>query len=199
MDSLLWILEYGAEMKMIDTLNWQYVFTISVPILCFCYLIYRAYKTYNLLIRLRMNVRRQASHVQVHLKKKYDLIPALTGSIREYSEHEKELLTEVTTLRSQWGESKSSNQQMKTSRRLESALSRLLIVHETYPRIKADRGFNNIQKSMRYIENEVLKERKVYNKRVSQYNQKLEEFPSLIIGRIFKFEERDFWRDNNDA
>ena len=151
------------------------------------------YKTYNLFVKLRIDVERQASHIQAHLKKKFDLIPALTEIVKGYTKHEKGLLTEITRLRSQWGSAKNLDDKIRTANMLESALSKLLLVHERYPQIKADRSFNNIMKSIRYIEKELLHERKVYNKRVSWYNQKIQEFPSNIVAKLFKFKEREFF------
>ncbi len=166
---------------------------VVVIIWAFVYL----YKTYNHFVKLKLDAERQASHIQAHLKKKFDLIPALTEVVKGYSNHEKGLLTEVTRLRSQWGATSDINQKMKTSNMLESALSKLLIVHEKYPRIKADRSFNDIQKSIGYVERELLHERKVYNKRVSWYNQKIQEFPSNIIAKWFRFEEKQFFSMEN--
>ena len=81
---------------------------------------------------------------------------------------------------------------------LESALSKLLIVHERYPQIKADRSFNNIQKSIGYVERELLHERKVYNKRVSYFNQKVQQFPSNILAKMFGFKEKQFFSMENE-
>lgn len=163
----------------------------------FLFLIY-LWVTYNKFVNLSILVERQASHLQAHLKKKFDLIPALTDVVKGYSSHEKGLLTEVTRLRSQWGAAGNINEKMKTSNMLESALSKLLIVHERYPQIKADRSFNNIQKSISYVERELLHERKVYNKRVSYFNQKVLQFPSNILGKIFGFKEKQFFSMENE-
>lgn len=171
---------------------------IGVVVIVALWLFMYAYKTYNNFIKLRIDTERQASHIQAHLKKKFDLIPALTEVVKGYSNHEKGLLTEVTKLRSQWGSASDIKEKMKTSNMLESALSKLLIVHERYPQIKADRSFNNIQKSIGYVERELLHERKVYNKRVSWYNQKIQEFPSNIIAKMFKFEEKQFFAMENE-
>jgi LemA protein len=151
------------------------------------------YKTYNGFIKLRIDVERQASHIQAHLKKKFDLIPALIEIVKGYSKHEKGLLTEVTGLRSQWGKASSILDKMKKSNMLESALSKLMIVHEKYPKIKADKSFHNIQRSIGNVEKELLRERKLYNKRVSYFNQKLQEFPSNIVGKMFGFKEGTFF------
>ena len=151
------------------------------------------YKMYNRLVNLRMNVERQTSHVQVHLKKKFDLIPALAEVVKGYAKHEKGTFEEVTKLRSQWGKAVNSDQKMKTANMLEGALSKLLVVQERYPKLKADKSFQNIQKSIGWVERELVRERKLYNKRVSSFNVKLQEFPSNIVAKMFGFKEKEFF------
>jgi len=151
------------------------------------------YKTFNLLIKLRMAVDRQTSHVEVHLKKKFDLIPALIEIVKGYTKHEKGTLEEVTRLRSQWGSAKKADEKIKAANNLDSALSRLIIVHEKYPNIKADKSFINIQKNIWHVERELAHERKVYNKRVSWYNLKLQQFPSNIVAKVFGLHEKPFF------
>ena len=172
---------------------------ISVGVIIVIWIFTYFLKTYNRFIKLKLDVERQTSHVQAHLKKKFDLIPALTEVVKGYSKHEKGLLTEVTELRSQWGAAKNLDDKMKTSNMLESALSKLLVVQERYPQIKADKSFNDIQRSIEYVERELLHERKVYNKRVSWYNQKVQEFPSNIIAKMFGFGQKEFFsRDSEE-
>src|SRR3990167_4930930 len=151
------------------------------------------YSTYNRLINLRMDADRQTSHVQVHLKKKFDLIPALSEVVKGYAGHEKGTFEEVARLRSQWGESKNVDEKMKTANQLEGMLSKLLVVQERYPKLKADRSFQNIMKSIGWVERELVKERKLYNRRVSWYNVKLQEFPSNIVAKMFGFKEKEFF------
>ena len=81
----------------------------------FLFLVY-LWITYNKIVNLNISVERQAGHLQAHLKKKFDLIPALTDVVKGYSSHEKGLLTEVTRLRSQWGAASDINEKMKTSK-----------------------------------------------------------------------------------
>lgn len=151
------------------------------------------YKMYNRLVNLRMDVERQTSHVQVHLKKKFDLIPALAEVVKGYAKHEKGTFEEVTKLRSQWGKATSSDQKIKTANMLEGALSKLLVVQERYPKLKADKSFQNIQKSIGWVERELVKERKLYNRRISSFNVKLQEFPSNIVAKMFGFKEKEFF------
>ena len=150
-------------------------------------------KTYNRLVNLRIDVDRQVSHVQVHLKKKFDLIPALAEVVKGYASHEKGTFEEVTRLRSQWGKTTNADEKIKTANMLEGVLSKLLVVQERYPQLKADKSFQNIQKSIGWVERELVRERKLYNRRVSWYNVKLQEFPSNIVARMFGFKEKEFF------
>lgn len=151
------------------------------------------WRTYNDLIIKRINVERQASHVEVHLKKKFDMIPAIVEAVKGYAGHEKGTLEEVTRLRSQWGKTTSSEEKIKTANMLESALSKLLIVQERYPQLKANRNFMDLQKSIGYVERELVHERKVYNKRVSWYNGTIQLFPKNLIAKLFSFQEKQFF------
>ncbi|MBI4147424.1 LemA family protein [Candidatus Woesearchaeota archaeon] len=151
------------------------------------------WRTYNDLIIKRINAERQASHVEVHLKKKFDMIPAIVEAVKGYAGHEKGTFEEVTKLRSQWGKSTSVNEKVKTANMLESAMSKLLIIQERYPKLKADRSFMNLQHNISKVERELVHERKVYNKRVSWYNGSLQLFPKNIIAKLFKFEEKQFF------
>ncbi|MFH1827894.1 MAG: LemA family protein [Nanoarchaeota archaeon] len=151
------------------------------------------WKSYNDLIIKRINVEKQASHVEVHLKKKFDLIPAIVEAVKGYAKHEKGTLEEVTRLRSQWGKTTSKEDKIKTANMLESALSKLLIIQERYPKLKADRSFMNLQKSIGYVERELVHERKVYNKRVGWYNGQIQVFPKNIVAKLFGFQEKPFF------
>ena len=151
------------------------------------------WRTYNDLIIKRINVERQASHVEVHLKKKFDMIPAIVEAVKGYAGHEKGTLEEVTRLRSQWGKITNSEEKVKTSNLLEAALSKLLIVQERSPQLKANRNFMDLQRSIGYVERELVHERKVYNKRVSWYNSTLQLFPKNLVAKMFNFQEKSFF------
>jgi len=166
---------------------------IAVTIIIFLLILRYIYKTYNKLVYKRMVVNRQASHIDAHLKKKFDLIPGLTEVVKGYAKHEKGTVEEVTRLRSQWGQAKGVEQRTETANMLEAALSKLLVVQERYPKLKADSSFLNIQRNISHVEGQLLHERKVYNKRVSYYNVALEQFPSNLVGKLFNFKPREFF------
>jgi len=156
-------------------------------------ILYYIFKTYNSLVSFRMDVLRQTAHVDVHLKKKFDLIPALVEVVKGYAKHEKKTFEEVTRFRSQWAEAKTPEDKMKATNMLEGALSKLLIIQEQYPQLKANRSFLSLQKSISIIESELAFERKIYNKRVSWYNLHLEQFPSILVARLFGFQQMPFF------
>lgn len=151
------------------------------------------YTTYNSLIYHRMQARKQASNVEVHLKKKFDLIPSLVEVVKGYAKHESGTFKEVTKLRSQWSGSRSIESKMRTANMLEAALSKLLVVQERYPSLKADRNFKNLQRSISSVEKGLTRERKYYNQRAKAYNVRLELFPKNIVARMFRFEEMPFF------
>ena len=121
------------------------------------------------------------------------MIPAIVEAVKGYAGHEKGTLEEVTRLRSQWGKTTSSEEKIKTANMLESALSKLLIVQERYPQLKANRNFMDLQKSIGYVEKELVHERKVYNKRVSWYNEAIQLFPKNLVAKLFSFQEKQFF------
>lgn len=150
-------------------------------------------RTYNLLINLKLNAERQASHIDVHLKKRYDLIPALVEVVKGYAKHEKETIEEVTKLRTDWTRKQTIDEKVRVANRLDAAISRLLLIQENYPTLKANTSFLNIQRNLSHIENELVHERKVYNKRVSWYNLRLQQVPACFVAKIFGFKEKTFF------
>ena len=105
----------------------------------------------NSIIDLDENVTRSWANVETVLQRRYDLIPNLVNTVKGFASHEKDLLTEVTRLRSQWGKAKAAGntaQSVKTAGMLESALGRLMVVVERYPDLKANQNFLALQEEL---------------------------------------------------
>src|SRR5262245_16957179 len=94
----------------------------------------------NRLIGLQENVNTAWAQVETVLQRRFDLIPNLVATVRGYAEHERETLEEVTRLRSQWGQAKTVDEKAEAASQLEGALSRLLLVSENYPDLKANQN-----------------------------------------------------------
>src|SRR6476660_5291876 len=93
------------------------------------------------------------AQVETVLQRRYDLIPNLVATVKGYAEHEKEVLENVTRLRSQWGAAQTVEAKAKAANEMESALSRLLVVAERYPDLKANENFKGLQVQLEGTEN----------------------------------------------
>lgn len=174
-------------------MNWGLILGIGIPIIAVIVVVRFIYRTYNELTWHQVKVDKIAGNLDAVLKKKFDMIPALVEVVKGYAKHESSTFTEVTKLRSQWGAEKDVAKKIQTANMLESALSKLLIVQERYPQLKANRNFQSIQKSISSIEGQVLNERKYYNEVVRRYNVRVRLFPKNVIANMFGFKEREFF------
>lgn len=147
---------------------------------------------YNNLVSLRMKVREGFSTIDVFLKKRYDLIPNLVETVKGYANHEKETLNQVVEARGK-ALSSSVDDKLKYEGELSNALSRLLMLSENYPDLKADTQFVNLQNQLQQIESEIEKSRRYYNGVVREFNTSIQKFPNCIVASTFKFKEEIFF------
>src|SRR5258706_5985846 len=97
----------------------------------------------NSLVALQEQMKGSWAQVETVLQRRYDLIPNLVATVKGYATHEKDVLEEVTRLRSQWGAAKTTDEKAATASQLEGALARLLVVAEQYPDLKASKNFSD--------------------------------------------------------
>ena len=132
----------------------------------------------------------QWANVETVLQRRFDLIPNLISTVKGYAAHEKGLLTEVTRLRSQWGTAATPDEKIKAAGEMQSALSRLLVVAEQYPQLKANQNFIALQDELAGTENRISVERRRYNEVVQAYNTSIRRFPGSVWASLFKFDRR---------
>jgi LemA protein len=148
---------------------------------------------YNSFVDQEENLDMAWANVEAVLQRRFDLIPNLVNTVKGYAEQERELLTEVTRLRSQWGAAKAAGntqQSVQTSQQLESALARLMVVVERYPDLKSNQNFLALQDQLEGSENRIAVERRRYNEAVAAYNRSIRKFPAVFFANIFGFERR---------
>jgi LemA protein len=145
----------------------------------------------NELVRLDESVTTQWAQVETVLQRRFDLIPNLVNTVRGYAAHEKEILERVTELRSQWGAAKSIADKAQAAGELEGVLSRLLIVAERYPDLKADQQFRDLQVQLEGTENRIAVERQRYNEAVQAYNTAVRQFPGSVVAGFRGFAPND--------
>ncbi len=142
---------------------------------------------YNSLVTLKQRVKNAWSQIDVQLQRRFDLIPNLVECVKGYMEHEKEVLTKVTELRTSWANASSVAEKAHLDAELSGALKTIMAVSENYPDLKANQNFSELQEELRNTENKISYSRQFYNDTVTRYNTKLELFPSNIIASMFHF------------
>lgn len=136
---------------------------------------------YNRVIAMDENVKGRWAQVENQLKRRYDLIPNLVETVKGYATHEKELFENIAKARTQYFQAKDVKGKIDSSNRLEGALSRLLLLREQYPQLKANESFLKLQDSLEGTENRIAVERKRYNDAVQTLNTYIRTF----LGRFY--------------
>lgn len=141
------------------------------------------FKTRNGFVRLRNKVEEAWATIDVYLKKRYDLIPNLVETVKGYAAHESETLRSVIEARSLGMSAGSRDEEMEADAAMSSSLHTFFhAVSESYPELKADAHFMDLQNQLKSIEGELEAARRYYNGTVKQFNTKLELFPDSIVG-----------------
>lgn len=144
---------------------------------------------YNSLVTADEGVKAAWAQVQTVLQRRADLIPNLVSTVKGYAAHEKEVLTKVTEARAKVGQAKTVPQAIEANNQLGSALSRLLVVAERYPDLKANQNFMALQDELAGTENRIAVERRRYNLAVKDYNLQVRRFPGNLFAGMFGFEK----------
>ena len=155
---------------------------------------------YNSLVTMRQRVKNAWSQIDVQLQRRFDLIPNLVETVKVYMEHEADVLTKVTDLRSSWAEAKTVDEKAKLDNQLSESLKTIMAVAENYPDLKANQNFSELQTELTNTENKISYSRQFYNDTVTRYNIKLETFPSNVIASVFNFKSENLFEvDNQEA
>jgi LemA protein len=156
-------------------------------------LLYLAW-TYNRLISLNRRADGAWSDIDVQLKRRWDLIPSLVEAVKGYARHESGTLEGVVEARSRAVQAGSPAQRGESERGLSGAVSRLFAVAEAYPELKASQNFQELQKSLVDVENNVQYARRYYNAVVRDLNTLVQSFPSNLVASATGFGERGFFQ-----
>lgn len=149
--------------------------------------------TYNSLVTLDEGVKAAWAQVENQLQRRYDLIPNLVETVKGYAAHEKEVFLKVTEARAKVGGATTIGDKIAANNGLSAALSRLLLVVERYPDLKANTNFIRLQDELAGTENRIAVERRRYNETVKVYNIKIRRFPTNLLAGLFGFEKAAFF------
>jgi LemA protein len=154
---------------------------------------------FNALVRHRNRVENAWSGIDVQLRRRYDLIPNLVETVKGYAAHERELFQEVTEARTRAIAAGTVGDQAQAETDVTRSIGRLLAVAEAYPQLRANENFLALQEELTATESKIAFARQFYNDQVMRYNTMIEQFPSLIIARMGRFRQREFFEAEEDS
>jgi LemA protein len=147
--------------------------------------------THNQLVQEREAIKASWAQVDVVLQRRADLIPNLVETVKGYAKHEETAIDSVTAARAALGGAQTPKEKIAANGQLDTALSRLLVVVENYPNLKANENFMRLQDELAGTENRIAVERRKYNETVQKYNTDIELFPNNIAASIWGFKRED--------
>ena len=156
---------------------------IAIVIAVVVILLLLVVSTYNACVRLKNQGEEAYAQIDAHLEQRYDLVPNLVETVKGYAKHEQGTLTAVIEARSKAMNTSGVAEKDKADKAFEGTLKSLFALAESYPELKANENFRDLQSQLTRLETEILQARKYYNGVVKTFNTKIETFPtSLIVG-----------------
>lgn len=162
--------------------------------------------SYNEMVRLNEEVQAQSSQIENQYQRRADLIPNLVSTVKGYAEHEKSTLDQVAEARAQASQTRidiSDAQAMaqfdRAQGELSSALSRLMAISESYPDLKANQNFLDLQTQLEGTENRISVERRKFNETARQFNTYIKMFPRNILSGLYGFDPVNYFEAQQGA
>lgn len=152
---------------------------------------------YNSFIKLSNRVKEAFATMDVYLKKRWDLIPNIVKTVKGYAKHEKDTLEKIIDLRNNAYNKMSTNDKIDANEKLTAGISKLMMLAENYPDLKANQNFLDLSSQLSKVEEDIANSRKYYNAVVRNINDKVQMFPSNIFAGLFGFMENKFFEANN--
>ena len=148
---------------------------------------------YNRFASLRAGIDASWSDIDVQLKRRYDLIPALVDTVKAYKEYEAETLENVIKARQQGLNADTIDEKAAAANMISGALGKMFALAEAYPDLKANTNFLKLQEELSNLEDAIQSARRYYNAIVRDYNYRLEAFPDMFIAQRFQYTSRDYF------
>ncbi|TQR06763.1 LemA family protein [Psychrobacillus soli] len=152
------------------------------------------FSSYNGFVNAEEDVNNAYAQVENQLQRRLDLIPNLVNTVKGFASHEKEVLGNIADARTKLAGARTPEDQAAANDELSGALSRLLVVVENYPNLKADANFRQLMDELAGTENRLSVARQDYNTVVSSYNKKVKRMPGSIVASIFGFDEKEYFK-----
>lgn len=147
---------------------------------------------YNGLVGKKNTTENAFAGIDTMLKKRYDLIPNLVATVQQYMKHEKDTLTEVTKMRAQaMSGGLSNDEKVALDNKITKAIGGIMVAVESYPDLKASENFDQLQRTMTEIEEQISAARRAYNAAITAYNNGIEMFPTNILAGMMNYKRKE--------
>ncbi|MHC1716766.1 MAG: LemA family protein [Candidatus Dojkabacteria bacterium] len=157
-----------------------------------------AITVYNKLVQQKLVVEEATGDIETFLKQRYDMIPNLVEIVKGYAKHEQETFTKITEMRAKAMSAGTLEEKMDTENQITQALSRIIAVAENYPELKANTNFQDLQTSLKELEDNIQKSRRFYNGAARDFNTMIAVFPQNLLAGIFAFKKQAFFEASDE-
>lgn len=171
---------------------------IGIVILILIVILVYVFIQYNSLVKSNNVVKEAFSTMDVYLKKRWDLVPNLVESVKGYAGYEKEIFSEITKLRINSYDAMTTNNKINMNEQLTQEISKIMVISENYPELKASDNFSQLSKDLTKIEDDIANSRKYYNGTVRILNNQIQMFPSNIVAKIFGFKQANMFEAKSE-
>ncbi len=147
---------------------------------------------YNSLVGKKNTTENAFAGIDTMLKKRYDLIPNLVATVQQYMEHEKSTLTQVTEMRARaMAGGMSNDEKVALDNQISKAIGGIMVAVENYPELKANENFDQLQRTMTEIEEQISAARRAYNAAITSYNNGIEMFPTNVLAGMMNYKRKE--------
>lgn len=167
--------------------------TLAIVLVLLAALVLWGVLMFNRLVRERNQARAAWSDIDVQLTRRHDLVPRLVEAVRAYAQYERATLSAVTELRTRAEAAASLRDKARLEDAMEAGLHRLIALSESYPELKADGNFLQLQRDLVETEDQLQYARRFYNGAVRSYNTRIETFPDMLVAKACAFSPAEFF------